>query len=96
MAPPGGRASAKSLSHGNPPPQKREPTDRLFLCMANMKASKFSGAHSALSMIAASHWLIHDRHQRDGAPAPYFCVGIGILVSAEMIALAHFASWSSR
>lgn len=55
----------------------------------------FAGLFSAISMVAASHWLIHDRRQHAGAPALYSGVGIGILVSAEMIALGHLASWSS-
>jgi len=55
-----------------------------------------AGIFSAISMVAASHWLIHDRRQHDGAPALYAGVGIGIFLSAEMIALGHLASLSSR
>lgn len=56
----------------------------------------FSGMFSAVSMVAASHWLIHDRRLHGGAPALYSGVGIGILVSAEMIALSHVLSVSSH
>jgi predicted MFS family arabinose efflux permease len=56
----------------------------------------FAGLFSAVSMVAASHWLIHDRRHHDGAPALYSGVGIGILVSAEMIALGRVALLSSR
>ncbi len=56
----------------------------------------FSGLFSAISMVAASHWLIHDRRLHGGAPALYSGVGIGILLSAEMIALGHVASLSSH
>ncbi|WP_448785036.1 YbfB/YjiJ family MFS transporter [Brucella intermedia] len=56
----------------------------------------FSGLFSAVSMVAASHWLIHDRRLHGGAPALYSGVGIGILLSAEMIAVGHVASLSSH
>ncbi len=56
----------------------------------------FSGLFSAIAMVAASHWLIHDHRLQGGAPALYSGVGIGILLSAEMIALGHVASLSSH
>ncbi|WP_417277498.1 YbfB/YjiJ family MFS transporter [Celeribacter sp.] len=46
-----------------------------------------AGLFSAIAMVAASHWLIHDRQQHHSAPALYAGVGLGILVSAEAIAL---------
>ena len=49
----------------------------------------FAGAFSAMAMVSASHWLISDRGHHRGAPALYAGVGIGILVSAEMIAVSH-------
>ncbi|MGX5734757.1 YbfB/YjiJ family MFS transporter [Bosea thiooxidans] len=55
-----------------------------------------SGISSALAMVAASHWLIHDRQYHHGAPALFAGVGIGILVSAEIIAAAHGAGFSAR
>lgn len=55
-----------------------------------------SGISSALAMVAASHWLIHDRQYHHGAPTLFAGVGIGILVSAEMIALAHLAGLPSQ
>lgn len=55
-----------------------------------------SGVSSALAMVAASHWLIHDRQYHHGAPALFAGVGIGILVSAEIIAVAHSASFAAR
>ncbi|MEZ2408845.1 YbfB/YjiJ family MFS transporter [Bosea sp. RCC_152_1] len=54
-----------------------------------------AGVSSAFAMVAASHWLIHDRQHHHGAPTLYAGVGIGILVSAEMIALGHLASFPS-
>ncbi len=56
----------------------------------------FAGLFSAVSMVAASHWLIHDRRLHGGVPALYSGVGIGILLSAEMIVVGHVASLSSH
>ncbi|WP_334149187.1 YbfB/YjiJ family MFS transporter [Hyphomicrobium sp.] len=56
----------------------------------------FAGAASAIAMVAASHWLIHDRHHHQGAPALFAGVGVGILVSAEIIAAGSWASLSSH
>lgn len=55
-----------------------------------------AGIASAFAMVAASHWLIHDRKHHQGAPALFAGVGIGIVVSAELIALAHLNAMSSR
>ncbi|ANG99495.1 sugar transporter [Brucella pseudogrignonensis] len=55
----------------------------------------FSGVFSAIAMVAASHWLIHDRRHQHGAPALFAGVGIGIIVSAEIIAVGHLAGLSS-
>lgn len=55
-----------------------------------------AGISSAFAMVAASHWLIHDRNHHQGTPVLFAGVGIGILVSAEMIALAHLNAMSSR
>ncbi|WP_244514659.1 YbfB/YjiJ family MFS transporter [Afifella marina] len=46
----------------------------------------FAGIFSAVAMVAASHWLIHERGHHDGAPALFAGVGLGILVSAELVA----------
>ncbi|MGZ2506051.1 YbfB/YjiJ family MFS transporter [Rhizobium leguminosarum] len=56
----------------------------------------FSGVSSAIAMVAASNWLIHERRHHGGAPALFAGVGIGILVSAEMIAIGHWVSLSSH
>ena len=56
----------------------------------------FAGLASAIAMVAASHWLIHDRRHHHGAPALFAGVGIGILASAEVIAAAHWGALSSR
>ncbi|BCP54857.1 sugar transporter [Kaistia sp. 32K] len=56
----------------------------------------FAGVASAIALVAASHWLIHDRQHHHGAPALFSGVGIGIFLSAEIIALGHFATLSSR
>ncbi|ABD88197.1 YbfB/YjiJ family MFS transporter [Rhodopseudomonas palustris] len=55
-----------------------------------------AGAASAVAMVAASHWLIHDRGHHHGAPTLFAGVGLGILVSAEIIAAGHGAALSSR
>lgn len=54
-----------------------------------------AGLFSAISMVAASHWLIHDRGHHGGAPALYAGVGIGIFISAELIAIGFMARSSS-
>ncbi|WP_210247966.1 YbfB/YjiJ family MFS transporter [Rhizobium tropici] len=55
----------------------------------------FAGIFSAMAMVAASHWLIHDRRHHDGAPTLFAGVGIGILLSAELIAAGSLAGMSS-
>ncbi|MGI6247720.1 MAG: YbfB/YjiJ family MFS transporter [Pseudochelatococcus sp.] len=55
----------------------------------------FAGVFSAVAMVAASHWLIHDRGHHHGAPALFAGVGAGILLSAEIIAAGHAAALSS-
>ncbi len=45
-----------------------------------------AGVSSAIAMVAASQWLIHDRRHAVGAPALFAGVGIGIMLSAEIIA----------
>ncbi|MCH4561383.1 MULTISPECIES: YbfB/YjiJ family MFS transporter [Mesorhizobium] len=55
----------------------------------------FAGLFSAMSMVAASHWLIHDHRQHRSAPALYSGVGLGIVVSAEIIAVGRLTSLSS-
>jgi hypothetical protein len=54
-----------------------------------------AGISSAIAMVAASHWLIHDRQHAGGAPALFAGVGIGILLSAEMIAAGRWLSMGS-
>ena len=54
-----------------------------------------AGISSAIAMVAASHWLIHDRQYASGAPALFAGVGIGILVSAEMIAAGRWLAMGS-
>ncbi|MDQ0325958.1 MFS family permease [Rhodopseudomonas julia] len=55
----------------------------------------FAGVFSAVAMVAASHWLIHERGHHDGAPALFAGVGIGILVSAEIIAAGDLLALQS-
>jgi hypothetical protein len=54
-----------------------------------------AGISSAIAMVAASHWLIHDRQYTGGAPALFVGVGIGILLSAEMIAAGRWLAMGS-
>ncbi|NTH48933.1 YbfB/YjiJ family MFS transporter [Agrobacterium rhizogenes] len=56
----------------------------------------FSGISSAIAMVAASNWLIHERRHHHGAPTLFAGVGLGILISAEMIAISHVFSLSSH
>ncbi|TCR97835.1 putative MFS-type transporter YbfB [Rhizobium sp. BK418] len=55
----------------------------------------FSGAASAIAMVAASRWLIHDRRQHSAAPALFSGVGMGILLSAELIVTGRAGRLSS-
>ena len=70
----------------------------LFLALpewAVITVRGFAGAASAISMVAASQWLIHDMQHHHGAPAMFAGVGAGIFLSAELIAVSHLAGWSS-
>lgn len=55
----------------------------------------FAGLFSAMAMVGSSLWLIHDRRLHTGAPALYSGVGVGIFLSAEIIALGRVSSLSS-
>ncbi|MBK1664313.1 MFS transporter [Rhodospirillum rubrum] len=55
-----------------------------------------AGLSSAFAIVAASHWLIHDQGHHHGAPMLFSGVGIGIFLSAEMIAAGHQGLLSSR
>lgn len=70
----------------------------LFLALpewAVITVRGFAGAASAIAMVAASQWLIHDMQHHHGAPALFAGVGAGILLSAELIALSHLVGLSS-
>ncbi|MGU3575493.1 YbfB/YjiJ family MFS transporter [Brucellaceae bacterium C25G] len=54
-----------------------------------------AGISSAIAMVAASHWLIHDHQQNQKAPVLFAGVGVGIIISAELIAIANKAAFSS-
>ena len=54
-----------------------------------------AGVFSALAMIAASLWLLEQRRQPRSAPLLYAGVGIGIAVSAELLALGTWAGLRS-
>jgi predicted MFS family arabinose efflux permease len=55
-----------------------------------------AGVSTAFAMVAASNWLIHDLRNPRGAPALFAGVGVGIFVSAEIIALGHGLGFSSE
>lgn len=55
-----------------------------------------AGVSSAIAMVAASHWLLHERGHHHGVPALFAGVGMGILLSAEIIAAADRLALSSR
>ncbi|KPA88210.1 YbfB/YjiJ family MFS transporter [Pseudomonas asplenii] len=48
-----------------------------------------AGVFSALSMIAASLWLLQHRAHPEGAPILYAGVGVGIALSAELLAVGE-------
>lgn len=54
-----------------------------------------AGVFSALAMIAASLWLLEQRRQPRSAPLLYAGVGLGIAVSAEVLALGTWAGLRS-
>lgn len=47
-----------------------------------------AGIFSAISMVAASLWLLEHRQHLQGAPLLYAGVGVGIALSAELVVLA--------
>ncbi|WP_347556856.1 YbfB/YjiJ family MFS transporter [Robbsia sp. KACC 23696] len=55
-----------------------------------------AGAFSALSMVAASLWLLQHRQQMHRAPLLYAGVGIGIAVSAELVVLGLHVGLDSK
>ena len=55
-----------------------------------------AGVFSALAMIAASLWLLEQRQQARSAPLLYAGVGVGIAVSAELLALGAWTGLHSR
>jgi hypothetical protein len=54
-----------------------------------------AGVSSAFALVGASHWLIHDKHQNDSAPMLFSGVGMGIFLSAEMIAAGRWLAMDS-
>lgn len=55
-----------------------------------------AGIFSAIALVGASHWLIHDRHHTGGAPTLFAGVGVGIFLSAEIIAAGRGLSIGSE
>lgn len=56
-----------------------------------------AGIFSALSMVAASLWLLEQRKFQAGAPLLYAAVGVGIALSAELLVLGtHFGLRSTE
>lgn len=56
----------------------------------------FAGLLSAVSLIAASLWLLQHMKHHHGAPVLYSGVGLGIFLSAEFIALGKAYGYSSQ
>lgn len=54
-----------------------------------------AGVFSAISMISASLWLLQHKGHQSGAPMLFAGVGIGILLSAELLALVETFNASS-
>lgn len=54
-----------------------------------------AGIFSALSMIAASQWLLQHKGHHEGAPILFSGVGIGIFLSAEILAVAQGIGFNS-
>jgi MFS family permease len=54
-----------------------------------------AGAVSAIAMVAASIWLFHVIGHHHGAPVLYAGVGLGIVVSAEIIAGGTYGGFNS-
>ena len=55
-----------------------------------------AGVSSAVAMVAAAQWLLHDRGLSHEVATLFAGVGIGILLSAEIIAAGHAAALPSR
>lgn len=56
----------------------------------------FAGLLSAVSLIAASLWLLQHMKHHTGAPVLYAGVGLGIFLSAEFIALGKTYGYTSQ
>lgn len=54
-----------------------------------------AGVLSALALVCAALWLLQVRAQHHGAPLMFSGVGLGIVVSAELIAMGNLAHWHS-
>jgi hypothetical protein len=54
-----------------------------------------AGAFSAMALVAASIWLLHVVGHHHGAPLLFSGVGLGIVVSAEIIAIGNTAGFNS-
>lgn len=54
-----------------------------------------AGIFSALSMIAASLWLLQHKGHHTGAPILFAGVGVGIFLSAEILAIAEWLGLNS-
>lgn len=55
-----------------------------------------AGIFSALSMIAASLWLLQHKGHHTGAPVLFAGVGVGIFLSAEILAVAEWLGSDSK
>lgn len=55
-----------------------------------------AGVFSALSMIAASLWLLQHKGHHTGAPILFAGVGVGIFLSAEILAVAEWLGSNSK
>jgi MFS family permease len=55
-----------------------------------------AGVASALSLVAASQWLMHDQRQPSAAPILFAGVGVGIVLSAELTVLAQWSGLDNR
>ncbi|WP_244788852.1 YbfB/YjiJ family MFS transporter [Cupriavidus pauculus] len=54
-----------------------------------------AGVLSALALVCSAIWLLQIRAQHHGAPLMFSGVGLGIVVSAELIAMGNLAHWHS-
>lgn len=69
-------------------------TTALFLALLGLPLAEWliivvrglAGISSAIALVGASHWLIHDRQYSGGTPILFAGVGSGIVLSAEIIA----------